>query len=98
HLPVYANRVRGPTPQRPSARAAANAATSPPSAVMAPRPVTATCRTVASVRLPALRLDEVDQGPHRGERALADLLVGNRHPESILDQHHHPEAIHPAHP
>src|SRR5262245_57501196 len=86
HRPPCAKRVSGPTPQRPSARPLTRAPTSPPRAVTAPTPVTATWRTPTDLQRAALLGDEVHQGLHRGEGPLADLLVGDGDAEPVLDQ------------
>src|SRR5262245_31241412 len=83
--PPCEKRVSWPIPQRPSVRPARSAPVSPPSAVTAPRPVTATWR-MATLTRPVLLGDEIDQGAHRRERPLADLFIGNGHPEPVLDQ------------
>src|SRR4029077_14201150 len=92
HRPASVKRVSRPTPHRPSASPAASDAPSPPSAVTAPRPVTATCRTAGLLLVP-LGHDEVDEGLHRGKGALAHFLVRDGDAEAVLDEHHELEGI-----
>src|SRR5262245_33288547 len=91
--PRCAKRVSGPMPHRPSRRPDASALMPAPRAVTWPRPVMA---MAADNGAPSggLRVgDEVGERRDRGERALACVLVGDGHVESLLDQHDQLERV-----
>src|SRR3954454_19492722 len=74
--------VRGPTPERPASMASQVDATSPPSGVVAPSPVTTTSVLLMSV----IRLD-VGNGVPDGLEVL-HLVVGDLDAELLLGGHH----------